>query len=208
MKIESNASAHLLVFAREPVLGRVKTRLAAGIGAEAALAVYQELLAHTAQAVLAAQVPATVWLAEAPTIPLAPNERLLEWPGLPWHVQPAADSLGTRMAHAFATAFAAGSARVAIIGTDCPGLTAAHLTQAFELLATHDVVLGPADDGGYYLLGLCQPQPALFENKSWSTPTVLAATLADAQRLGLRVALLPTLHDVDSAEDLARWRAG
>lgn len=203
-----HTSTHLLIFAREPVLGRVKTRLAAGIGEEAALAVYRELLAHTAQAVAVAGVPATLWLAEAPAPPALPNQPRPEWPGLPWRVQPAADSLGARMAHAFAEAFAAGATHVAIIGTDCPGLTAAHLTQAFQLLTDHDMVLGPADDGGYYLLGLRQPQPVLFENKTWSTPTVLADTLADAQRLGLRTALLPTLHDVDSAADLARWRAG
>ncbi|UOR05936.1 TIGR04282 family arsenosugar biosynthesis glycosyltransferase [Hymenobacter aerilatus] len=208
MTTNKQDQTHLLIFAREPMLGRVKTRLAAGIGAEAALAVYRELLTHTAQAVAKAQIPATVWLAEALTLPLASNEALPEWPGLPWRVQPAADSLGARMAHAFAEAFAAGATHVAIIGTDCPGLTCAHIAQAFSLLTDHDAVLGPADDGGYYLLGLRQLQPALFENKTWSTPTVLADTLADAQRLNLRTALLPTLHDIDSVEDLARWRAG
>jgi glycosyltransferase A (GT-A) superfamily protein (DUF2064 family) len=75
------------------------------------------------------------------------------------------------------------------------------------LLAAHDVVLGPAPDGGYYLLGLRQPQPELFQNKAWSTDSVLADTLADAHRLGLRVALLPELRDVDTAADLAAWRA-
>ena len=74
-------------------------------------------------------------------------------------------------------------------------------------LATHDVVVGPADDGGYYLLGLRELQPALFENKDWSTATVLPDTLADAARLGLRVAQLSTLHDVDSGRDLATWRS-
>ena len=197
---------HLLVFAREPVLGRVKTRLAADIGAEQALAVYRELLALTAAAATAAQVPATVWLAEAPVPAADPAQPRPEWPGLPWRVQPAADSLGTRMAQAFATAFASGAGRVVIIGTDCPGLSAELLRQAFAALATHDVVVGPADDGGYYLLGLRELQPALFENKDWSTATVLSATLADAARLGLRVAQLPTLHDVDSGRDLATWR--
>ena len=197
---------HLLVFAREPVLGRVKTRLAADIGAEQALAVYRELLALTAAAATAAQVPATVWLAEAPVPAADPAQPRPEWPGLPWRVQPAADSLGRRMAQAFATAFASGAGRVVIIGTDCPGLSAELLRQAFAALATHDVVVGPADDGGYYLLGLRELQPALFENKDWSTATVLSATLADAARLGLRVAQLPTLHDVDSGRDLATWR--
>ncbi|MDO7854725.1 TIGR04282 family arsenosugar biosynthesis glycosyltransferase [Hymenobacter convexus] len=195
---------HLLVFAREPVLGRVKTRLAADIGPEAALAVYRELLGITAAAVTAAQVPATVWLAEAPALADATQPRP-EWPGLPWHVQPATESLGERMTHAFGEAFAAGATRVVIIGTDCPGLTTELLQAAFEALETHEMVIGPADDGGYYLLGLRNLQPALFANKNWSTATVLPDTLADAARLGLSVAQLPVLHDVDSGQDLATW---
>lgn len=209
------ADTHLLIFAREPVLGRVKTRLAADIGPEAALAAYRELLALTVAAVQAAQVPATVWLAEAPA-EHAPGQfasatHLLprpEWPGLPWLVQPATSSLGERMAHAFAEAFAAGAGRVVIIGTDCPGLTADLLRQAFTQLATHDLVVGPAADGGYYLLGMNELHTNLFLNKQWSTASVLAATLADAGHLGLRVAQLPTLADVDSGADLAAWRAG
>ena len=208
MNATADPRPHLLIFARQPVLGRVKTRLAAGIGTDAALAVYRELLALTAAAVAAAQVPATVWLAEAPAGAAAAPTALPrpEWPGLPWRVQPPADSLGTRMAHAFGEAFGEGAGRVAIIGTDCPGLSGALLTRAFEQLLTHDVVLGPADDGGYYLLGMNKLEGELFQNKSWSTAAVLPDTLADAARLGLRVALLPQLHDVDSAADLATWR--
>jgi rSAM/selenodomain-associated transferase 1 len=196
---------HLLVFAREPELGRVKTRLAAGIGAEAALAVYRELLALTAAAVAAAQVPATVWLAEAPA-GADPTQPRPEWPGLPWREQPAAGALGVRMAQAFEAAFAAGAGRVVVIGTDCPGLSAALLRQAFDELLTHELVVGPADDGGYYLLGMNKLEADLFLNKAWSTATVLPDTLADAARLGLRVARLPILHDVDSAQDLTTWR--
>ena len=96
---------------------------------------------------------------------------------------------------------------MAIIGTDCPGLRASHLAGAFAALETADVVLGPATDGGYYLLGLRQPQPELFRNKAWSTDSVLADTVADARRLGLRVALLPELRDVDDVDDLAAWNA-
>ena len=200
--------SHLLIFAREPVLGRVKTRLAADIGQEAALAVYRELLGITADAATAAQVPATVWLAEAPMPTADPTLPRPEWPGLPWQVQPPAGSLGERMAQAFATAFAAGASRAVIIGTDCPGLSAELLREAFEQLTTHDVVVGPADDGGYYLLGLRELQPDLFANKNWSTATVLPDTLADAARLGLSVAQLPVLHDVDSGKDLETWRNG
>jgi len=201
----THEAAHLLVFARVPALGRVKSRLAAGVGAPAALAVYLELLAITRAAVAAAGVPATVWLADAAG-PVPSAAETQEWPGLAAHCQAPGD-LGQRMAAAFAAAFAAGAGRVALIGTDCPGLRAAHLTQACALLAEHDVVLGPATDGGYYLLGLRQPRPDLFEHKAWSTATVLADTLADAGRLGLRVALLPELRDVDTAADLAAWRA-
>ncbi|NML65581.1 glycosyltransferase [Hymenobacter sp. RP-2-7] len=197
---------HLLIFAREPVLGQVKTRLAADIGPVAALATYRELLALTATAVAAAQLPATVWLAEAPTPPASPAQPRPEWVGLPWRVQPPAASLGERMRYAFAEAFAAGAARVLIIGTDCPGLTATVLQQACDLLATHDVVVGPATDGGYYLLAMKHLHDDLFANKQWSTATVLADTLADATRLNLRVAQLPTLADVDAARDLHAWR--
>lgn len=193
--------AHLLVFARVPVLGQVKSRLAAEIGAPAALAAYRELLDVTRAAAMGAGVPGTAWLA-GPEAAVA----AWEWPELAVRAQPPGD-LGQRMAAAFAAAFAAGAGRVVVIGTDCPGLRAGHLTRAFALLTDHDVVLGPAADGGYYLLGLRQPQPVLFQHKAWSTASVLADTLADARRLGLRVARLPTLRDVDTAADLAAWRA-
>lgn len=198
-------ACHLLVFARVPALGRVKSRLAAGVGPSAALAVYRELLVITNAAIVEAGVPATVWLADtAGPEPTAVEAQ--EWFTQAACSQPAGD-LGERMSTAFAAAFATGAGRVAIIGTDCPGLRASHLTQAFAALETADVVLGPATDGGYYLLALRQPQPALFANKTWSTASVLIDTLADARTLGLRVALLPELRDVDNAEDLAAWNA-
>ena len=196
-----SADAHLLVLARVPVLGQVKSRLAAEIGAPAALAAYRELLAITRAAAAGAGVHGTAWLA-GPAAAVA----AWAWPELAVCTQPPGD-LGRRLAAAFAAAFAAGAGRVAVIGTDCPGLRAAHLTRAFALLADHDLVLGPAADGGYYLLGLRQIQPALFQHKAWGTASVLADTLADARRLGLRVAQLPTLRDVDTAADLAAWRA-
>ena len=202
---EPGQEAHLLIFSRVPVLGRVKSRLAAGVGQPAALAVYHELLAITRTAAVAAQVPTTVWLADA-VGPEPSAAEAQEWAAMTTRCQAAGD-LGERMTAAFAVAFAAGASRVAIIGTDCPGLRADHLRQAFALLAEHDVVLGPATDGGYYLLGLRQPQPELFQNKEWSTATVLTDTVADAHRLSRRVALLPELRDVDTAADLAVWRA-
>ncbi|GAA3997573.1 TIGR04282 family arsenosugar biosynthesis glycosyltransferase [Hymenobacter fastidiosus] len=194
---------HLLIFARHPELGRVKTRLAQAIGNEAALVVYEELLAHT-RAAAEGLAPAhkTVWFADqAPPA----DDSADCWTGYEHQTQPAGD-LGYRMATAFEVAFAAGATAVVIIGTDCPELGTAHLEAAFQQLHGHDVVLGPAADGGYYLLGMNKLYAALFADKSWSTDSVLTATLADAHALGLRVALLPRLRDVDTAADLVAWR--
>lgn len=192
---------HLLIFARHPVLGQGKTRLAHTIGPEAALHVYHELLAHTRAAAAGVAATKTLWLAGEP----AAENAFARWPGYQQRPQPPGD-LGQRMHAAFAEAFAAGAPAAVAIGTDCPELTAAHLTAAFRHLATHDAVVGPALDGGYYLLGTRALVPDFFQNKPWSTATVLADTLADAARLGLRVAHLASLADVDTAEDLAAWR--
>jgi len=193
---------HLLTFARHPELGRVKTRLAATIGAEAALAVYRELVQHTQEVANGlADVRKTVWFAAPSSVPNSADA----WLGFEQAVQPAGD-LGQKMQAAFEHAFQQGATAAVIIGTDCPGLTSAHLTAAFQALMVHDVVVGPAADGGYYLLGMKRLYAELFQNKAWSTAEVLSATLADAGRLGLRTVPLPVLRDVDTAEDLAAWR--
>ncbi|GAB2782314.1 TIGR04282 family arsenosugar biosynthesis glycosyltransferase [Hymenobacter latericoloratus] len=176
--------------------------MAADLGDEAALAVYRRLLAHTQAVAAPVAAHRTVWLAEAgPAADLSD-----EWGGYEQQPQPPGD-LGQKMQAAFAQSFARGAAAVVIIGTDCPGLTTAHLTAAFRALETHDVVLGPATDGGYYLLGMKQLWPDLFQNKAWSTETVRAATEADVQRLKLSLCLLPELRDVDTAADLRAWEA-
>ena len=191
----------LIIFARHPELGRVKTRLAAGIGNEAALEAYRALLAHTRAVVAPLAVHKTVWL----TGEVAPVAGATEWSGFEQRPQPAGD-LGEKMQAAFTYDFARPVEAAVIIGTDCPGLTTGHLTAAFAALRTNDVVLGPAVDGGYYLLGMTRLHPALFANKPWSTATVRAETLADAARLGLRVHLLPELQDVDTVDDLRAWQ--
>jgi len=193
---------HLLIFARHPELGRVKTRLAATIGAEAALAVYQELLHRTRLAADGlTDVHKTVWFAEATATPNLASM----WLGYEQALQPNGD-LGQKMQEAFKQAFAQGAAAAVIIGTDCPGFTTTLLAEAFQALTTHELVVGPAADGGYYLLGMSSLQVDLFRDKPWSTAEVLPATLADAANLGLSVALLPTLRDVDTADDLEVWR--
>ena len=100
-----------------------------------------------------------------------------------------------------------GADRTVVIGTDCPALTAGHLERAFQALETSDAVLGPTHDGGYYLIGLRRPEPELFSEIAWSTEAVLTQTRSAADGLGLRVALLDTLHDLDNADDLHRARS-
>ncbi len=194
---------HLLVFARHPALGLVKTRLAHTLGPAEALRIYRELLARTHAAAQGLVAHKTLWLAgEAPST----GSEFAGWAGFAQRPQVTGD-LGARLHHAFATAFAAGATAAVVVGTDCPELSEALLRAAFRQLATHEVVVGPAADGGYYLLGTQALVPAFFSNKPWSTDAVLAHTLADAERLGLRVAHLPTLSDVDTAQDWAAWQA-
>jgi hypothetical protein len=193
---------HLLIFARHPELGLVKTRLAQTLGPENALRVYRELLTHTLSTAEGVAATKTLWLAgSAP----ATGSEFQRWASFGQRPQPAGD-LGQRMHQAFAIAFAAGATAAVIIGTDCPELSPAHLNAAFEQLASHDVVVGPALDGGYYLLGMRTLVADFFINKAWSTDAVLPSTLADAARLGLRVAQLPALSDVDTVADLLAWQ--
>jgi hypothetical protein len=110
------------------------------------------------------------------------------------------------MASAFQGSFETGMNSVVLIGTDCPDLNASLLAQAFQALKQHDLVLGPAEDGGYYLIGLRRLIPELFTGISWSTAEVLQQTQSIAQRLGLAVAYLPLLSDVDRPEDLWVWK--
>ena len=134
---DTPSSVHLLIFARYPELGRVKTRLATGIGDEAALAVYQELLQHTFTVTADVAAHKTLWLAGPPAAPIAlpetwnSYEQLYQFPG----------DLGQKMQAAFAHAFAVGATAALVIGTDCPGITTQILTEACALLATHDVVI-------------------------------------------------------------------
>lgn len=115
--------------------------------------------------------------------------------------------LGAGLVEAAARHFAAGAGSVLLIDSDSPTLPPAYLAQARAALATHDAVLGPCEDGGYYLLGLRTPRPGLFEDIAWSTPAVVAQTLDRARTLGLSMELLPTWYDVDDDDALTRLRA-
>lgn len=190
----------LIVFQKEPVPGQVKTRLAPLLGAEAAAALYAALVDH---ALGALNGPWRRMLFGAPAEAV---ERLGDRYGEPVLPQAEGD-LGLRMAAAFDAAFAAGAERAVIVGTDCLSLSAIDVEDAFEALAAHDVALAPALDGGYVLLGLRAPRPALFAGVEWSTPRVLSQTLERVARAGLTFARLPRHGDLDTLEDLRRERS-
>jgi len=192
------ASSQLIVFVRAPQPGKVKTRLAAGIGNEAAARAYRSLvdrLVHRLERLRQVELHYD---------PPGAEEQIRPWLQPGWTARPqAAGDLGGRMQTAFATAFNGGADRVAIIGTDCPDIAVDDIAAAWNGLDTGDLVLGPAVDGGYWLIALRAPQPILFSQMPWSTSNVLVETMARASRLGLQTRLLRELRDIDTAED---WR--
>jgi hypothetical protein len=194
----------LIVVAKQPAAGRTKTRLCPPLDGDTAARLYAGFL----QDVLAImrQVPAverTVAYLPADAAgyfaTLAPDMALLPQRGA---------DLGERLDHLLTDALTGGADQAVVMSSDSPSLPAALVADAFtQLDGPADVVLGPCDDGGYYLIGLKRPQPSLLREVQMSTPTVLADTLALAERLGLRVELLMPWYDVDTVADLHRLRA-
>jgi rSAM/selenodomain-associated transferase 1 len=185
----------LVVFVRHPAPGTVKTRLAAAVGPEAAAELYRALAEHVLEAT--APVPGEYERLVFFDPPEA-GEPMRAWlPGVRLLAQSAGD-LGSRMSDAIARAFARGASRVAIVGTDAPGLSRETVVGALAALDAADVVIGPTEDGGYYLLALREPQPELFAGIAWSTPAVRPETRARAAAAGLLVRELPLLRDVDT----------
>lgn len=200
----------VLVFVRAPEAGRVKTRLAASLGAEGALRVYRRLADHTVREARELEPGVEV------RIHFTPADRGAEvraWlGGGPCYLPQAEGDLGARMEAAFRAAFEEGADRVVIIGSDLPEVSAALLRRALVALDAHPAVLGPARDGGYYLLGMRRMIPGVFHRVPWSTGDVLARTLERMRAAGVEPALLDTLADVDEAADLpagwAEWARG
>jgi uncharacterized protein len=190
----------LLVFLKWPEPGLAKTRLIPALGPDTAAAVYRLL----AQAAIDASRPeAHEYDRLFCFSPADAESRMKGWlPGEAVWPQPGGD-LGQRMASAFAEAFRRGSRRVAIIGTDVPAISRETVSDAFCGLDSADLVLGPAHDGGYYLVALERPHPELFAGIAWSTPRVLAETRDRAEAIGLRTHLLEPMSDVDDVDDLA-----
>lgn len=198
------SAERLIVFVKYPRAGEVKTRLAREIGDDDAAVLYQAMAEHVLRVTAAGDGGYARLVRFAPA---DADADIARWLPADARAPQAAGDLGQRMAHAFDSAFAEGAARVVLIGTDAPALERDHVVQAFEALHDHDLVLGPACDGGYYLVGLVAPRRRLFEGIAWSTATVCGATLERAEALGLRHRLLPELRDVDTLADVRReWK--
>jgi rSAM/selenodomain-associated transferase 1 len=188
-------TSSVVVFGREPLPGRVKTRLAAAIGSAAAARVYAVLLDHTLEAASASRLPVLLSLAECPSASWAAEL------SVPFEIQKAG-GLGERMADAFARRFTAGDENVVVIGSDCAALTSDLIRQAAVLLDENSAVLGPAVDGGYYLIGQRSPGADLFTGIPFSDPQTSAATRERLSAHALCWSELTQLPDIDTAEDL------
>jgi len=195
----------LIIFTRYPEPGKTKTRLIPALGLEGAADLHRRMSEHT---LFWARQLQSCWPLDIEIWYAGEGQEYLfrQWLGadLVYHTQGQED-LGGRMAHSFAQAFQAGRKRVILVGTDCPELTDILMRQAFAALEENDVVLGPATDGGYYLIGLRQPVPSLFAGIPWGTEAVLEKTLQMAEAQQLRVFLLEPLPDVDRPQDLPVW---
>jgi uncharacterized protein len=190
----------ILVFVRAPELGRVKTRLAAGIGAERALAAYRFLGRSAVHAALAVGEGVEVRVLFTP-----PASRALvrHWLGPGPVLVPQADGdLGARLGAAFDQAFSGGHSPVLVIGSDIPDVDPPLIRRALAALGSAEAVIGPAADGGYYLLGLRSPTDSVFDRIEWSTDRVFSQTLERLAAQGVTPATLPVLRDVDTAADL------
>lgn len=197
--------AALVIFAKAPIAGQVKTRLCPPLTGDEAATLHGSFVLDTLERTRAAAaklgLPVDRYLACAPSSALV-FFKIMEERQAVALLDQEGDDLGARMNRAFETMFARGYRRVLIVGTDVPTLPLDHYAQALALLDRHDLVLGPALDGGYYLIGLAKPAPALFDEIPWSTDRVLALTCEKAGLLGLRHALIPAWRDVDTIDDL------
>lgn len=190
------SSTALVIFVRNPVLGQVKTRLAKDIGDERARAIYLQLLQHTLEITRGLSFRKFIYYADEVS-----DCDLWSVPGYTKRKQNGND-LGERMLNSFKELFDQGFTRIVIIGSDCLQLKTNTLEQAVSLLESNVAVIGPASDGGYYLLGLTKLYPELFLNKPWSTDQVFTKTIDDFNNQGITYALLKELSDIDDISDL------
>lgn len=194
----------LILFTRFPLAGRAKTRLIPCLGAERAAQLQREMTEH----VLTREWPLVKHRGVKLEVRFEDGSQadMRRWFGRAFTFVPQGQGdLGERMLRATSEALGTGMDAVVVIGADCPELDAALIERAFDALRSNPVVFGPAKDGGYYLVGLRQPLPELFQGIAWSTANVLADSIARARQLGIEPCLLPELSDVDEPADLPAW---
>ena len=192
----------LIVFVKNPIPGAVKTRLQVRFAPDQVVALYTAFVRDVLARAESIDIDRRVIAFDPPD---AESEvRTLFGGGkAQWQFVPQVqDDLGTRMREALVQELDAGASAAALIGTDIPSLPADHITQAFDLLRTKDVVLGPSVDGGYYLVGVSKSTPEIFEDVEWSTPSVLSQTIDRVQRAGYMLGLVHPWFDVDTPDEL------
>lgn len=195
-----NSESLVMVFVKNPELGKAKTRLAATVGDEKALEIYIQLLQYTHLIIKDLTCDRAIhysafidrddfWLNEL-------YQKYVQVEG----------GLGERMHAAFQQGFSQGYQKIVIVGSDCPELTTEIIEEALTALDQQEVVFGKAEDGGYYLLGMTQLVPELFANKQWSTASVLTDSIQDCEKLGISYRVLQELSDIDYEADWLRFR--
>ncbi len=197
----------IFLFLRFPEAGQAKTRLIPELGAQGAADLYRKMAEQVAGVVKDLDRPGLLKVAYYD--PADKGREIREWLGNGFHLvaQPGGD-LGRRLEDAFVGGFRKGARRIVAIGTDCVEITGEIILEAFEALHEADAAIGPALDGGYYLMGLNRPCHSAFRGIPWSTDKTLRETLARLRGCGLNVRLLPPLMDIDTPEDLKADRSG
>lgn len=189
----------LIIFTRNPILGKVKTRLAKTVGNQTALDIYLFLLQKTKEVTQNVHCDKVIFYSEE----ILEND-LWDTTTHKKNLQVGKD-LGAKMNHAFETCFEDKYDKVVLIGSDLYDLEVSHIEEAFEKLEKNEVVIGPATDGGYYLIGLKKTYPEIFQNKNWGTSSVRKETLKNLEKVNVH--LLPILNDVDVFEDIEHHAA-
>jgi uncharacterized protein len=188
----------LIIFTKNPEAGQVKTRLAQTVGDDKALEVYEKLRSHTAFVTKPIQAERMIFYSR-----FIPSSDLFLTDTFTPRLQKG-DDLGERMLHAIGSGFEAGFHHIVLIGTDCYELSSEILDDAFSALERSDAVVGPAIDGGFYLVGLNRLIPELFVERQWSTPDVLRESINILEQLAISYELLSELSDIDTFEDLKK----
>ena len=183
----------LIVFVKNIILGKVKTRLAKTVGDNMAFDVYKTLVDITEACSKKVTANKHVYFSDVVINSLFVDELKFIQEGF---------DLGERMQNAFENGFSEGYERIVLIGSDLPDISPEIIHEGFDVLEKNEVVFGPAEDGGYYLVGMNKPQFSVFQNKEWSTEGLLKNTLSELKENNIKTGLLQTLNDIDTFEDL------